>query len=336
MKAWILEQQAQVESKPLSLVEVNTPHPQEDEVRLKVLCCGVCRTDIHIIEGDLPLKKSPVILGHEIVGIVDEVGKNVTRFKIGDRAGAYWLHDACGKCKYCRSQRENYCPELNCTGWDVDGGYAEYVTVAQEYALPLNDIQLSASEIAPLMCPGIAGYAAFKLAEVEKGDKLGLYGFGPTAYCVLKIAQSLGIETYVSTRATKNIENASQEGANWVGNASQEKMPCSLDSAIIFPPAGNLVESALAQLSPGGTLVLAPVSASPIAIANYSDNLWGRSIKTLYNLKRSDAEGFFQIVNKLDLRIGTSLFAFEKLPEALILAKQGKLDQPNAVLKIAD
>ena len=336
MKAWILEQQAQVESKPLSLVEITAPHPQEDEVRLKIICCGICRTDIHIIEGDLPLKKSPVILGHEIVGIVDEVGTNVKRFQVGDRAGAYWLHDACGECKYCRSYRENYCPELNCTGWDVDGGYAEYITVAQESALPLNDIQLSASEIAPLMCPGIAGYAAFKLAEVEKGDKLGLYGFGPTAHCVLKIAQSLGIATYVSTRATKNIESARKEGANWVGDTSKEKMPCTLDSAIIFPPAGNLVEPALAQLSPGGTLVLAPVSASPIAIANYSDNLWGRSIKTLYNLKRSDAEEFFQIVDRLDLRNGTSLFPFEKLPEVLILAKQGKLDQPNAVLEIAD
>jgi propanol-preferring alcohol dehydrogenase len=186
------------------------------------------------------------------------------------------------------------------------------------------------------MCPGIAGYAAFKLTEVEKGEKLGLYGFGPTAHCVLKIAQSLGIETYVSTRASKNIENASQEGANWVGNTSQEKMPCRLDSAIIFPPAGNLVEPALAQLSPGGTLVLAPVSASPIAIANYSNNLWGRSIKTLYNLKRSDAEGFFQIVDRLNLKIGTSLFSLEELPEALILAKQGKLDRPNAAIEIAD
>ncbi|MFQ5812086.1 MAG: alcohol dehydrogenase catalytic domain-containing protein [Anaerolineae bacterium] len=151
MRAWILEEQAKIEERPLKLVEVPTPHPQDDEVRLRVLVCGVCRTDIHIAEGDLPLKKSPVILGHEIVGVVDEVGENVERFSVGDQAGAYWLYSSCGKCKYCLSKRENYCPEIKCTGWDEDGGYAEYVTVPAEYALPLNNVQMEPAEIAPLM-----------------------------------------------------------------------------------------------------------------------------------------------------------------------------------------
>jgi propanol-preferring alcohol dehydrogenase len=335
MKAWILEEQARVEEQPLKLVEVPTPHPRDDQVRAKVAACGVCRTDIHIAEGDLALKKAPIILGHEIVGIVDEVGENVERFGVGDRAGVYWLHSACGRCKYCLSGRENYCPEIQCTGWDADGGYAEYVTVPAAYALPLNAIQMDALEIAPLMCPGIAGYAAFKLAQVQGGDRLGLYGFGPTAYCVLKVAQALDVEVYVSTRSPKNIEAATQEGARWAANAAKEEMPYKLDAAILFPPAGNLVEPALAQLERGGILVMAPVSASPITIENYSRNLWGRDIRTLYNLKRSDAEEFFTLVDQLDLQVGTTVFPFEELPEALVQAKQGKLPQPNAVIQMA-
>ncbi|MBW1702175.1 MAG: alcohol dehydrogenase catalytic domain-containing protein [Deltaproteobacteria bacterium] len=336
MRAWILEEQAKIETRPLKLEEVPLPHTGDDQVRIKVLVCGVCRTDIHIAEGDLPLKKSPVVLGHEIVGVVDEVGKNVKRFSIGDRAGVYWLYSSCKKCKYCLSQRENYCPYFKATGWDEDGGYAEYISVSEDYVLPLNHVQLEPDEIAPLMCPGIAGYAAFKLTEAQKGYKLGLYGFGPTAYFVLKVAEFMGIETYVSTRSLKNIEGAKREGANWAADSSKEKMPCKLDAAIIFPPAGNLVEPALSQLEKGGTLVMAPVSASPIVINNYSENLWGHSIKSLYHVKRDDAEEFFNMVGSLNLNITTSQFPFEELQDVLILVKQGKTEQPNAVIKVAD
>jgi propanol-preferring alcohol dehydrogenase len=336
MKAWILEEQAGIEERPLKLVEAPTPRPHDDQVRLRVVVCGVCRTDIHIAEGDLPLRKSPVILGHEIVGIVDEVGKDVERLRAGDRAGVYWLHSACGRCKYCLSGRENYCPEIKCTGWDVDGGYAEYVTVPAAYALSLNGVQMSPVEIAPLMCPGIAGYAAFKLTGVQEGDKLGLYGFGPTAYYVLRVAQFLGIEVYVSTRSRRNIESARREGARWAANAAEEDMPCKLDAAILFPPAGNLVEPVLSQLRRGGALVMAPVSASPIRIEDYSENLWGRDIRTLYNLSRSDGEAFFDIVGRLELDMGTSVFPFQDLQDALILARQGRLKQPNAVIQISD
>jgi propanol-preferring alcohol dehydrogenase len=336
MKAWILEKQASVEERPLKLVELPTPHPKDDEVRLKVLVCGVCRTDIHIAEGDLPLRKSPVVLGHEIVGVVDEVGEKVERFRVGDWAGVYWLHSACEKCKYCLSQRENYCPQVKCTGWDVDGGYAEYVKVPAAYALPLDSVRMSPVEIAPLLCPGIAGYAAFRLTGAQQGEKLGLYGFGPTATYVLKAARYLGIEVYVSSRSRKNIEAARREGARWAANAAEEEMPCKLDAAVLFPPAGNLVEPVLSQLRRGGVLVMAPVSASPIRIENYSENLWGCDIRTLYNLNRSDAEEFFAIVDHLSLEVGTSLFPFEELPETLIRARQGKLEQPNAVIQVSD
>ena len=336
MRAWVLEKQAKIEERPLQLAEVPTPHPQDDEVRIKILVSGVCRTDIHIAEGDLPLRKPSLILGHEIVGVVDEVGVAVSRFRVGDKAGAYWLYSSCGRCEYCLSGRENYCPEIKCTGWNVDGGYAEYLTISEAYALPLNDVQLEPVEIAPLLCPGIAGYAAFKLAGAQRGDTLGLYGFGPTAYCVLKVAQAFGIETYVSTRSPKNIESALRAGAQWAADASREGMPCKLDAAIIFPPAGNLVEPVLSQLEKGGTLVMAPVSASPIVIENYSQDLWGHSIQTLFHLRRSDAEEFFELVNRLELKVGTSLFPFEELQDALIQAKQGKLEEPNAVIEITD
>jgi len=335
MQAWILDKQSPVEARPLKLVQLPTPHPKEGEIRIKTLVCGVCRTDIHIVEGDLPLKKNPITLGHEIVGVVDEVGKEVTQFSIGDKAGIYWLHSSCGHCKQCLSGRENYCPNIQCTGWDVDGGFAEYVTITEAYALPLNEIRLEPFEIAPLLCPGIAGYAALKLTGAQKGDKLGLYGFGPTAYFVLKVAQSMGIDTYVSTRSATNIENAHRAGAKWAANTASKKMPVRLDAAIIFPPAGNLVEPVLSQLEIGGTLVLAPVSSSPIAIGSYSQNLWGRSIKTLYHLKRSDAEGFLKIIGGLEGSVGTTLFPFEELEDALIMVKQGNLEQPNAVIKIA-
>jgi len=336
MRAWVLEKQAKIEERPLQLAEVHTHHPQDDEVRIKILVSGVCRTDIHIVEGDLALNKSPLILGHETVGVVDEVGVAVRRFRVGDKVGAYWLYSSCGRCKYCLSGRENYCPEIKCTGWHVDGGYAEYLTISEAYALPLNGVQLEPVEIAPLLCPGIAGYAAFKLAGAQNGDRLGLYGFGPTAYCVLKVAQAMDIETYVSTRSPKNIESARREGADWAADASKERMPCKLDAAIIFPPAGNLVEPVLSQLKKGGTLVMAPVSASPILIENYSQNLWEHSIQTLFHLRRSDAEEFFKLVNRLELKVGTSLFPFEELQDALLLAKHGELQQPDAVIKIAD
>ena len=336
MRAWILEKQAKIEERPLRLAEVPTPRAKDGEIRIKILVCGVCRTDIHIAEGDLCLRKSPLILGHEIVGIVDEIGNHVKKFKIGDKAGVCWLNNTCGTCKYCLSGKENYCPDIKSTGWDADGGFAEYITVWEDVALPLNDIRLEPADIAPLMCPGIAGYAAFKLTKAQKGDKLGLYGFGPTAFCVLKVAKSMGIEVYVSTRSAKNIQDAINHGANWAADASKEKMPCKLDSAIVFPPAGNLVEPVLSQVEQGGTVVLAPVSSSPIVIENYTENLWGRTIETLYNLKKSEADEFFEIADRLKIIPERGIFPFEDLQDVLITVRQGKATAANSVIKISD
>jgi len=335
MRAWILEKQAKIEERPLRLAEVPTPHAKDGEIRIKINVCGVCRTDIHIAEGDLSLRKSPLILGHEVVGIVDEVGNDVKKFKLGDKAGVCWLNNTCGKCKYCRSGKENYCPDIKSTGWDVDGGYAEYITVPEDIALPLNGNNLEPADIAPLMCPGIAGYAAFKLTKAQKGSKMGLYGFGPTAFCVLNVAKSMGIEVYVSTRSPKKIEDAINTGAKWAADTSKEQMPCKLDSAIVFPPAGNLVEPALSQVEKGGTVVLAPVSSSPIIIEDYSENLWGRTIETLYNLKKSEADEFLELADRLKIKPERGIFPFEKLQDVLIAVRQGKAKVANSVIEIS-
>jgi propanol-preferring alcohol dehydrogenase len=332
MKAWILEKQSKIEEKPLSLQEVPTPQPKQGEIRIKVHACGVCRTDIHIAEGDLPLRKSPLILGHEIVGIVDEIGNEVTTFKVGDRAGVAWLNSSCGNCKFCQSGRENLCPQAKFTGWNADGGYAEYIKVSQDFAFHIGE-NLSLVETAPLMCPGIAGYRALRLTEAKSGDRLGLYGFGPTASYVLQVAKYLGIETFAITRSEPNKNRARELGANWVGGYEDE-IAGKFDAAIIFPPAGNLVEIALSQLDSGGRLILAPVYMTPIEIKDYNQIWMEHSVKSLANITREDGREFLEITAKVGIKTEIEVFPFDELPETLILAKGGKV-KGNAVIKIA-
>jgi propanol-preferring alcohol dehydrogenase len=331
MKAWVLEKQAKIEEKPLSLQEVPPPELGQGEIRIRVQACGVCRTDIHIAEGDLPLKKSPLVLGHEIVGVIDEVGDGVTKFRVGDRAGVAWLNSSCGSCKFCRSGRENLCPRARFTGWSADGGYAEYTKVLQDFAFQLDE-KLSPVETAPLMCPGIAGYRALRLTGAKRGDRLGLYGFGPTASYVLQVAKYQGIETLAITRSEPNRNRARELKADWVGGY-EDKIPGKLDAAIIFPPAGNLVEFALSQLDSGGKLVLAPVYVTPIEIKDYN-NIWmERSIESLANITRKDGEEFLEIAARVGIKTEVEVFPFDKLPEALVQAK-GEKTKGNAVIKI--
>jgi propanol-preferring alcohol dehydrogenase len=331
MKAWILENQAPIEKKPLVLKELPDPHPKVHEIRIKNVACGVCRTDIHVAEGDLPLKKSPLILGHEIVGIVDEIGEKVSNFKIGDRAGIAWLNSTCGKCRFCLSDRENLCPNAHFTGWDADGGFAEFSIISADFAFHLGEKQ-SFIELAPLMCPGIAGYRAFRLTELQAGDKLGVYGFGPTATYVLQVAKHENIEVYVITRSDKNKKAANELGAAWVGGYD-DKIPVRLDGGIIFPPAGNLVPFALSQLDSGGKLVLGPVTMSPIEIKDYNLIWQERSIISLAHISRKDCAEFLRIANDINIKTSVDVFPFDDLPEVLIQVKRGKVNG-NAVIEI--
>jgi len=332
MRAWILDKQAHIEDKPLHLEEIPTPRPSTDhEIRIKVHACGICRTDIHIAEGDLPLKKTPIILGHEIVGVVDTVGKKVTVFKVGDRAGVAWLNHACGGCEFCLSNNENLCPSAAFTGWDADGGYAEYTVLDENFAFHLTDT-LSSEELAPLLCPGIAGYRSLKLTETKKGQKVGLYGFGPTASCVLQVAKHLGLAVFVVTRSQKNRDAAEQLGADWVGSY-EDRPPTLFDAGIIFPPAGNLVEFALSQLKGNGRLILAPVYMTPIEIKDYN-NIWlERSVKSLAHISRRDGREFLQIAGEIHIEIPNEVFPFQELADTLPLVKQGKV-HGNAVIKM--
>ena len=333
MKAWILEHQAPVEKKPFVLKELPDPHPKPHEIRIRNIACGVCRTDIHVAEGDLPLKKSPLILGHEIVGVVDKIGEQVTNFNIGDRAGITWLNGTCGKCQFCLSEKENLCPNAHFTGWDGDGGYAEYSVISADFAFHFGKIY-SFVEMAPLMCPGVAGYRAFRLAGLQSGDKLGLYGFGPTANYVLQVAKHKNIGVYVITRSRKNKMLAESIGADWVGGYD-DKIPVMLDGSIIFPPVGNLVSYALSQLNSGGRLVLGPVTMTPIEIKDYNLIWQERSIISLAHITRKDAVEFLQLANKINLKAPIEVFPFEDLPEALIRVKQGKVNG-NAVIQITE
>jgi len=332
MKAWILEHQAPIEEKPLILKEIADPEPKAHEIRIKNVACGVCRTDIHVAEGDLPLKKSPLILGHEVVGIVDKVGEKVSDFKTGDRAGIAWLNSTCGKCKFCLSDRENLCPDAHFTGWDADGGFSEFSVIAADFAFHLGEKQ-SFIEMAPLMCPGIAGYRAFRLTEVKSGDKLGLYGFGPTATYVLQVAKHKNIEVYVCTRSEKNKIAAKKLGADWVGGYD-DNISEKLDGGIIFPPAGNLVAHALSQLDSGARLVLGPVTMTPIEIKDYNLIWQERSVISLAHITKRDGVEFLDIANQANLKTPIEVFPFDELSEVLIQVKHGKVNG-NAVIQIA-
>jgi alcohol dehydrogenase, propanol-preferring len=335
MKAWILENQKNIEEHPLRLTDIPMPQPGSREIRIKVQACGICRTDIHIAEGDLPLKKTPLVLGHEIVGIVEKTGKEVQHFKLGDPVGISWLNSTCGKCDFCQEGRENYCPDFKCTGWDADGGFAEYVIIHEDFALSLKGINMEPEDLAPLLCPGIAGYCALKLTGAKKGEALGLFGFGPTAFYVLKAAAYLGIRIYVSTRSSFHQQAAIKNGALWAGNITEENFPILLDSAILFPPAGPLVEPSLTPIKKGGVLVLAPVSMSLIEIKNYSDNFWGKDIRTLYNVNKGESEEFLEIAGKTDMRMNKRVFPFDKLQDAMIMVKRGEIEEPNAVISFS-
>ena len=331
MKAWVLDRQAPIDQKPLTKKSVEMPEPTAGQIRLKVVACGVCRTDIHIIEGDLPLKKSPLIPGHEIVGIVDKIGEGVKEFNPGQRAGIAWLHSACGVCKFCRSGRENLCETARFTGWDVNGGFAEYVIIPEEFAFALEG-RMSFGEMAPLMCPGIAGYRAFRLTGIGRGDTLGLYGYGPTASYVLQVAHAKGIRVFVVTRSEKNRESAEKMGADWTGDYTQQ-LPDKLDAAILFPPVGDLVEGILAQLERGGRLVLSPVTMTPLTIRDYNHIWMERSIVSLANITRQDGREFLDITQKERIKSRFETFGFDDLPEVMIKIKQGEIDG-NAVIWI--
>ena len=324
MRAMVLHEPKDITQKPLRLEEVPTPEPAPNQIRIKVTACGVCHTDLHTVEGDLPLPKLPLIPGHEVVGVVDAVGEDVTKFRPGDKAGAIWLYRTCGTCKYCRSGRENLCENAMFTGYHVDGGYAEYVVVDEDfsYHLPLN---LPDPEIAPLMCGGVIGYRAFVLSEARPGQVLGLYGFGNSAHITIQVARHLGIRVFVFTRSPGHQQHALELGAEWVGRA-EDTPPEGVDSAIIFAPAGPIVPEALRVLNPGGTIALAGIYMTPIPEMPYDLLYFERTLRSVANSTRQDAIELLKLAEEIPIRTAVTTFPLEETNEVLQAMKESKIN----------
>ena len=328
MKAWLLNQPAPAEEHPLSLAQIPIPPAGLDEILLRVHACGVCRTDLHVVEGELPVRHSPLIPGHQIVGSVTSLGPSVEGFSVGDRVGVAWLNRTCGECEFCLADRENLCDRAMFTGWTVNGGYAEFAIApaAFTYHLPDNFEDLQA---APLLCAGIIGYRCLRLTNLSEKDwqgaRLGLYGFGAAGHIAIQLARARGAEVYVCTRDRERHQALAHElGATWVGDAFDEP-PVKLDASIIFAPAGELAPIALKAIRKGGTVVLGGIHMSPIPSFDYSLIYGERVVRSVANNTREDGREFLLEAAHIPVRSHTQSFSFEQANEALIALKNDSI-----------
>ncbi len=320
MRAMILQQPGF----GLSMSDVPIPKPNPNQVLIRIRACGVCRTDLHIVDGELPNPKLPLVLGHQIVGIVEQLGEEISQFKIGDRVGVPWLGNTCNCCRYCRTHQENLCDYAQFTGYQIDGGYAEY-TVADErfcFAIPANYPDLQA---APLLCAGLIGYRALRMTG--DAQNLGFYGFGAAAHILVQVARYQEKEVYAFTRPGDDSGQkfARELGAVWAGG-SDEFPPEKLDAAIIFAPAGHLVPAALRAVVKGGVVVCAGIHMSDIPSFPY-DILWGeRIVRSVANLTRQDGEEFLALAPKVPITTRVQSFPLEKANQALEALRNGEIN----------
>ncbi len=305
-------------------MEVPVPVPGPGEIRIKTGACGICHTDLHTVEGELPLMKRLLIPGHQIVGRVESAGADSFRFQVGDRIGVPWLYSTCGKCEFCLKDKENLCENAKFTGYQVDGGYAEYMVVSEKFSYPIPD-RFSDVEAAPLLCAGIIGYRSLRLSEIKPGERLGLYGFGASAHIVIQVARHWNCEVSVFTRSARHRTLAQKLGAVWTGDA-KDNPPEKLDSAIIFAPAGNLVPDALRTLKKGGTLALAGIYMSPIPELEYNLIYNEKTVRSVANTTRQDAEEFLKIAREIPVKTEIETFPLKEANRALQLLKQGKIN----------
>lgn len=321
MLAAVLEKPAPIEERPLKLVETLEPEPGPGEVLLKVKACSVCRTDLHIVEGELPPAKLPVIPGHQVVGVVEDVGEGVEGLAKGERVGVPWLYWSCGSCKFCRRGLENLCERALFTGYSVDGGYAELMVARAGFVHPIPP-GFSDFEAAPLLCGGAIGYRALRLTGLlESGGRLGLFGFGSSAHMVLPVAVRRGLEVYVFTESEGKAELARAMGAAWAGPTKAE-LPAKLDAAIVFAPAGWVAVEALSKLERGGRLVLAGIYMTPIEKLEY-ELLWlEREVKSVANVTRRDVREFLEEAAKAGLKPSVKVYRLEEANEALLELKR--------------
>jgi len=332
VKACLLRAPAPVKTNPLELAEVAKPAPAAGEVLVRVTACGVCRTDLHVVEGELEVRKSPVIPGHQVVGRVEALGEGARRFHSGDRVGIAWLHKTDGVCEYCRAGKENLCDNATFTGWMVDGGYAEYAVALEAfvYAIPESFSDLDA---APLLCAGIIGFRALRLSGIQKGGRLGFYGFGSAALLAIQVARHWGAEVYAFTRDAAHQKLASELGAVWAGYSSGPA-PVPLDSAVIFAPAGELVPASLRALKKGGTLVLAGIHMSTIPAMDYDLLYHERVVRSVANNTRQDGEDFLRAAAEIPIHTQVQVFPLAEANRALNAVKDDEV-RGAAVIQVA-
>ncbi|MGH9717194.1 MAG: zinc-dependent alcohol dehydrogenase family protein [Candidatus Acidiferrales bacterium] len=324
MKACVLRAPAAVETNPLQFTDVPDPKPGRGEVLVRVKMCGVCRTDLHVVEGELAPRKSPIIPGHQIVGVVEKCGEGAARFQPGARVGIAWLHRTDGTCEYCRAGAENLCDYPDFTGYSVDGGYAEYAIAPQDfvYALPDN---FADEHAAPLLCAGIIGFRCLRLSGIQRGGRLAFYGFGSAAHVAIQVALHWGVEVYACTRGKKHQELALRLGAVWAGEAS-EQPPKLLDAAIVFAPAGELVPPALEALKKGGVLVLGGIHMSPIPSFDYELLYHERMIRSVANNTRKDGQDFLRVAAEIPIHSQVTVFPLREANRALNDLKSDRIN----------
>ncbi|OLD74862.1 MAG: alcohol dehydrogenase [Candidatus Rokubacteria bacterium 13_1_20CM_2_69_58] len=335
MRVLALTAQAPIEHEPLRLERRPVPEPGPDEILVRVGACGVCRTDLHLVEGDLPLVRSPIVPGHQVVGRIERAGAGSTRFEAGARVGLAWLRRTCGACAYCASGRENLCERAEFTGYHADGGFADYAVAPAAFAYRI-PAAFSDADAAPLLCAGIIGYRALKRSETPPGGRLGIYGFGSSAHVTLQVARARGCEVFVCTREASHRDLARRLGAAWAGDL-RDSMPVKTDGTIIFAPVGDLVPQALRNLARGGTLALAGIHMTPVPALEYERDLfYERSIRSVTANTRADGEELLAEAARIPIRPTTTTFPLEGANRALQLLKRGAFAGSGVLLTEAD
>ncbi|MEJ2008591.1 MAG: zinc-dependent alcohol dehydrogenase family protein [Acidobacteriota bacterium] len=331
MKACVLNSTAKIETNPLAMSDVSVPEPQGDQILVRVSACGVCRTDLHVIEAELPQRKMPVIPGHQVVGVVEKTGDKVTRFKPGDRVGIAWLHRTCGKCEYCLAGKENLCDNATFTGYTVDGGYAEYALAAEQFTYPIPE-GFPDEQAAPLLCAGIIGFRSLRLSGIQHGGRLGFYGFGSAAHVAIQVARHWDVKVYAATRDERHQKLAMELGAEWAGGTLAEP-PVKLDAAIIFAPAGEIIPAALKALKKGGTLALAGIHMSPTPPIDYDLLYHEHVIRSVANNTRQDGEDFLRIAAEIPIKTQIETYPLGDANHALNALKNDAI-RGSAVLQV--
>lgn len=331
MNAVILKNTGQIEDRPLELSQIESPLPADHQVRIKISVCGVCHTDLHIAEGEIHPSVMPIVPGHQLIGVIDRVGEKVDDAMLGRRVGVPWFYDSCRKCTYCLAGSENLCKSAMFTGFDVHGGYAEYMVAPFDRVLDIPP-GISDMQAAPLLCAGIIGYRSIRLADVGEGERVGLFGFGASAHLAIQVLNHWGCESYVFTRSENHRQHAAELGARWVGSAN-DKPPEELDRAVIFAPAGWIVHRALEYIRPAGTVAINAIHMSPIPEIPYELIYDERTLRSVANATYNDGVEFLDLAAEIGIQSTVTEYPLEKANQALDDIKHSRING-EAVLQV--